>query len=388
MLKKTQLHNLTPTQLLFLQKHIKLGKDHLEQILSPNEIRDLFQIATVPAPTKRELSTTKIEIAGVSALVVNTILTATLGAWMGLSGFLQLNMHSIPRFIGILTFSISFGALIGYQNGRFRINASKATLDKRKLQDLELSILNELSSQRKEEVKAKQAELKNLLKNLNIDVDIDELEQKKDYQKVCLNWISYLIEHVQNHRVGEFTDLFISELEDLKLDFTHKTKKEVKKVNERDQFNIIVEKLSEVSIQPPVVLPSWIKTNLDRLIVELMPTVFGGFSSLFVYLGGAPQLAQQFGKPELFEFLMRPEIKTIEFLSAILVTLYFAFSFLYLNRKAFLRDQEIAKMQIYLTREENMMDVLDDLLLKVKELIRVMQPIEFVFRMFKHHKKK
>src|SRR4051812_5405172 len=96
MLNKKESYDLAPTDLLLLQKHIKLGKKHLERCISPQEIDAIF--ACVPCPRKAEeaLAATPMEVVSQVVVVCNTVLTATLGLWFGLTGLLRWKALSQP----------------------------------------------------------------------------------------------------------------------------------------------------------------------------------------------------------------------------------------------------------------------------------------------------
>ncbi len=381
MLTKNQLHKLTPAELLLLHKHIKLGKEHLQKALSEEEITAIFELATIPEEAERNLSTTKAEVLGQESLVVNTIITATLGAWMGLSTFLTLRVDSPPLFFGILSFALLVGSFVGYQSGLLKKRSSGRALDKRKLQDLEMAILKETNHHRKEEIKEKTRELHLVLEELGISSKIGIIDKDTNMHEICLAWVNDLYQNIQdNPNKYPQRSSFIAHLEEIKEDLQKTLKEEAVKDQETTKFNQIMAKLTHASFNPQeVTLQPWIQTNLNSLIVGLTPTLFGGFSSLFVYLGGAPTLAKEMGHEPLFHFLTQPNTKMIEMIIAISVTIYFAFSFLYLNRKAYKRDQEIAKIDIYLTQEENTMNGLDDKLLKLKETLTLMQKIQQFF---------
>ncbi|MFI5334312.1 MAG: hypothetical protein ACHQT8_03995 [Chlamydiales bacterium] len=386
MLSKSQLHKLTPTELLFLQKHIKLGKDHLETCLTKEELDSLFNLATIPHRAKEQLKTTGAEVLGQSSLVVNSILTATLGGWMGLSGFLQLDMSSKPVFYSVASSAWLLGGFIGFQSGRVRRNQSAAALDKRKLQDLEVAIIQEINRQRKEEIDLKTTELLLMLEHLTIPVKRREIENSHDLQALALKWADALEQRVEEHPRSDFAKYFLLELHEAKNALSIKKAVETEKSEDAEKFSKIADKLSRASMQPQIKLKSWLKANWSRLVVELTPTMLGGFSSLFVYMGGLPNVARAMGNEPLVNFLSDPKVKVLQLIFAVCTTIYFGSSFLYLSRKAFKRDQEISKMQIYITREENMMTVLDDKLLRIKEALRVFEPLEHIMRTMTHKK--
>ncbi len=115
--------------------------------------------------------------------------------------------------------------------------------------------------------------------------------------------------------------------------------------------------------------PSWFKSNLTNFFLSFIPTFFGGFGSMFLYISAPTQLAEEFGNKDLYLALTNPTLKKIELISAILITLYFAYQSLYLNYKSFLRNREFEEMEERLIRKKNHLHKLDDELLKIKEAL-------------------
>lgn len=351
-------HDLIPADLLLLQKHVKLGKKHLENCLSPQEIDAIFEFVNLPAKTKRELSASFPELAGQVSLVFNTILTATLGFWMGLRRLLKLDMGSKATLMSVLALSLIVGGFIGFQSILFRRKIARDILDKRKLKELELEIVKRINEDREKEVKKKIGELVSLLKRLKIEVNRKDLENPLlEFPKLCLQWLP----QVQKN------DLIRRQLKE-------KIRSKARYAKGAEEFKIISQKLSECSIHSEISVSSWIRANLTRLVIELIPALFGGAASLFVYIGGARTRTEEMGDLTWISFLDDPKVKTIQLIIMGIIVIYFAFSVFYMNCKAFKRDKEIERVEAKLIEEEKRLDLLNDHLLKIKEGLRILTP--------------
>jgi hypothetical protein len=332
---------------LILQKHIKLGKKHLEDCLSQQEIDAIFQFVKLPSKTEEELSTSVSEVAGYVSLSVNTILTGALGFWMGLSAHLQKSLTS-PSTLFVLFFALGVGGLIGYQSVRFRQRSARDALDKRKLKEVEIQIVSRVCSNRKKELEEKTEELTALLRSLKIEIDPEELRDPHlDVQALCLKWTSHLKGAVEK-RGPSFQE-------------------------EDPILKQIVEKLSHAETLPRITLKSQIRSHAGRLLVELVPTLFGGAASLFVYIGGIRTETEEVQSSVGLSFLERPEVKIAELVLVALITLYFAFSFCSINRKGFERERKLAQAEAKLITQENQLDLLSTQLLKIKECLRILE---------------
>jgi len=301
MIVKNPLNALNPVELLSLQKGVRLGKSYLEKNLSQEEVETIFHLTNVPAPTRKKLTATTQELTGLTTLLLNTTITGIFGASLGLSGFLQFKISSW-LFISLLVGSLLLGGWIGLHAVLQRRKAYKGVIEKYQLQDLEMAILKKL-------YQYKQQELNQLAKE------------------------------------------------------SHKPSKDAHEEHEQDPMvqtlKKSIYKLSQASNLPEIRLRSWIKMHFNRLMIELVPTLLGSVSSLFVYLGGTPQIAEQLGKEVILCFFSLPIVKTAELCISILLTLYFAYTFFHLNRKEFQRDREIAKMQALIARQETQNTLLD-----------------------------
>ncbi len=381
---KSQLSKLTPNELLLLDKHVKLGKSHLRESLTEGEVEEVYQLGSIPKAAEEELKLTKIEIVSQYSLAINAIVTGTLGGWMGLSAFLQFRLNSLLMFVIIFSFSTFLGTCVGLTSGRLRRKFSNVAKERRQAQDLEIAILNEINEMRKEEVQEKTKELVSILAHLEIREKISEIENLEHLEDLYFRWINQLQQiGKEKYENSKNYEDFVSEIEKANIFFRKSKQKESIRGAEETKLYNIIQKLSRSSIQPSAAKKSWVRENLQSLIVGFLPTIFGGFGSLFVYIGGAPSIAKELGKENLLNFLLLPQVKLIQLIMLISITLYFGFSFIYLTLKDHKRDKELSKLNVYITKEESQTHLLDDKLLKVKEMLDWMKKFEYLFYFLK-----
>ena len=297
-------HTLTPPELILLQKHIELGKEHLVTLLGKQGFQELLQLGKPKQGTLNELKEDNAEISGIALLTVNTILTGTFGGWMGFSAVMEFDLSSRWAFWMIFSLAILVGAAIGYQNFRFTKQAGERAVQTLKLLELKLDILEEIHRQRKQD-----------LREIRQDLPASPLSPASEKKKAS------------------------------------PLKKPLPRAIERLMY------ADPRKTQPP---QSWLRQNARPIAISLIPTLFGGFGSLFVYLSGSTQIASDFEFQHLVSLLTSPQAKVIKVAIAIVVTLYFGFVSLYNNRKAFKRSVEIKKKQAEAVKKEAELTLLDE----------------------------
>jgi hypothetical protein len=97
---------------------------------------------------------------------------------------------------------------------------------------------------------------------------------------------------------------------------------------------------------------SWLRSNFLTLLVGFIPTLLGGFASMFVFLSGGITLINEFGLAWLALLLKNPLARFIELSLALALTFYYGFSHVYNNRKSFLRHQELKHTQGIIIKKE------------------------------------
>lgn len=377
------LETLTPSELLVMLRHLELGDSHLKETLSERELDQLLLREPLKASSSSKLETDKPELAGVVFGVLNSVFTATVGLWMGLSGFVGASLHSWPQLVGVFTVAIGGGLIIGYQNFKFTKRNAAAAIRKEKIQALQMDVLDEVEEKRLEEINQNKRELNALIKKIQIQKDAEPFTIDFNDKKSLKEGIDKLDEILGNniifYRNSESYRVFEKEIDE-----TRKLLEDSLKIYEQPKLkhDRAVQKLTK---EGPDTVPhaSWFESNFKNLLVGLLPTLFGAFGSTFVYFSGVPQIAKEFGQRDVYFMLTSPEMKKIELISSTLITAYFLFNYLYLNYKSFLRDREFEEMEERLVKKKNDVRKLDDNLLKMKE---VREHLSRITQIFEHIK--
>lgn len=100
---------------------------------------------------------------------------------------------------------------------------------------------------------------------------------------------------------------------------------------------------------------SWIRANQQQLFLGVVPTIWGGFASMFVFVGGIPNIARELHFTALADFLVQPTARGVEITMAAIVTCYLAFSFLYSSKKGWQRQKLLEKTERVIADEETLL---------------------------------
>lgn len=394
-----QFNLLTPAELIIVEEHLKLGLDHLRQHLSKAELRRLLRSLSLHDKQMSNLEGSHTEIVSNLFLVLNTILTATFGAWMGYSAVLGVSLGSAWIFGSIIALAASVGALIGYVNIRITKKRSQTAIDNQKLHFLQLEILKKIEEKRKRECSEIFHELDDIFLHLKRGTSFEHKEFSLDLTCKSMKEISDCLSDIaemsreklaksgDKSRYHSCESEITEILKDMKKNaasfFRQKDSFEVIHEDSRKAHSIdpLLKKLITTSPKESSDIFSWIKANVQALVLGLVPTVLGGFSSLSVYWGGVPSILEQFGKEDLFLFFTSPYVRGGEFALSLLITLYFGFSFIYINRKDFQRSQELEKTNKIIVQKESSLTVLDAHMVKLKEFKRSSLELKRFFRL-------
>jgi hypothetical protein len=367
---------LTPTELLLLQRHLKLGKSHLKKYLSPKEISVLFSISNLDQETERQIEADTPEMVGGISLILNSVFTAILGAWTGTSGFLELSLDRPLYFYLVVLACLIVGGFVGYHNFQFMRKNAQEALEQEESKAIELNLLKIINQRRETEIAEKWNELKAILTKLGIQGIglLDQpLEELNDHE-VCLKWLDQAYRSVEQLEKGpSLARVFVAEIDDAKSSLSKELAVDQKQ--RKGIYGTMIGKLTAAPLSSTYRQRPWLIANFRSIVVSFIPALLGGFSSLCVYLSGAPRLAEEMEKNELYHFLSIPEVKYIELAIAIGITFFFAYSSAHSNWKSFQRDEKLNEIQSRVTKEETRLGLADDRLLKIKQISNVMKPI-------------
>ncbi len=376
-----KLNELTPPELILLQKHIELGKDHLIEVLGKKGFQDFLQFGRPSQKVIDQIKTNDTETAGNLILAVNTIITGTFGGWMGFSAMMELNLGSPVIFGLVLSLATLVGATIGYQAFRSTKQAVIQTVQTLQVLQLESEILQKIHKKRECELHEIQEDL---------CAAVNELSPSKAKPSIsewslALNGaIDEKISSYQNHPAYLFLKKEITLIKaQMKKNFEEgSSEKEVSHPSDgghKRELPPVIEQLIRSYPRESAASKSWVSRNSRIIFISLIPTLLGGFGSLFVYLGGSTQIAKAFECNNLVAFLTSPHAKSIKLAIAILVTLYFGFSFLYSNKKNHKRNMEIEKKREEILKEESFLTLLDEKLFKFRQVREDAEKIREMF---------
>jgi hypothetical protein len=371
------LDHLTVAELIILEEHIKIGEKHLKKHVTEEEFHELLALPDISEKSAGRIKSTDTEIAANLSLVLNTIFTATFGAWMGYSGFLGLDLFSGWTFGFIVFIAACLGGFIGYQNVQATKGQARNSIHLQKFQMLQLKIL--------EKIKQKKTQEKDqLIQNINHQFrSLSEgsfAGSKSNTLDLFAEWDAKLKEIIHD-KMSLFEhvaakNLFMNELSTIQLDLkrvmsNYPQDENIEVIHENAKNRHLasyLQKLINVSPKRSVSPPDWLESSKQSILIGLAPTLLGGFSSLNVYLGGVPLILKNYGREDLAALLANPKVKAIELTISLLITFYFGFSFLYANRKNFKRQRELAKSAQLIIQTESTLTLLDAWTIKLKEL--------------------
>lgn len=380
------LSTLVSTELLAFLRHLELGDEHLKHYLTKKEYEEMLSLETLDKKTAQQIDADKPELAGNVTLIMNSFFTATVGLWLGLSGFLGKSSHSPLSLAAVLFFATAGGAVIGLQNYKFTRGRGETSVRKTKLQALQMDILNQVSSERTKEINEKTDELNESLQKLRIKKTDEKFTINFDDQKEMLKWIdkldSVLESHILSYKDNEVYKVFAKEIEETRRELEKSLKE--KTFSEEREFLPCFTKLIRHEGEEKIPRPSWLQANIMNLAISFIPTLFGSFGSTFVYFSGAPRFAEEFEHHQLSQLLTDPKLKKIELITSMLITLYFVVTFLYLNYKSFIRNRKYEENEEIIIKKKNHLRKLDDRLLKIKEAHNHMVRLATIFDDLKH----
>lgn len=376
-----KLTDLTPPELILLQKHIELGKDHLEEILGKRGLEEFLQYAKPNQATIDQIKADDTEASGNFIHTVNTIITGTFGGWMGFSAMMELNLSSPFMFGSVLALATFVGLSIGYES--FLATKEEAIEAFHTLQSLQivLEILKEIYRKRTKELLEIQE---------NICASVIALCPSK--ATASISQCILALNHVIDEKISSYESKPVYHFLKEKIDAIKARMKKNLEEGSKDaslprdddrnrELPSLIARLICAYPREAKTSQSWISKDARKMFISLIPTLFGGFGSLFVYLSGSTEIAQAFEYESLVVFLTSHAAKLTKIAISVLVTLYFGFSFLYSYRKTYRRNVEIEKNKEAIVKEETSLTLLDAQLFKFRQVREDAEKIREIFSM-------
>lgn len=364
-----KLHDLTPPELILLQKHTELGKDHLIELLGEKGFSDFLHWAKTKQEMIERNRADETEVSGNLILTLNTIITGCFGGWMGLSAVMELNLHSPIIFCTVFSFAALLGALIGYQNFRSTKMDAIENIQALQMTQFEIDMLTKVRQIREQELREIETDLFNF----------SSLKERLPFH----NWLTGFEKTVeeklspyQGQLIYPFLESEIGGIkEEIRKNFEASFSKKggpkaMDPNQEHDHRNLPPFIKVMISSYPTESKSSksWIRRNARKILISLIPTLAGGFGSMFVYLSGTTEIAKAFEYNHLVSFLTSPHAKYVKLALALLFTTYFGFSFLYSNKKSYKRSREIEEKRELISKEESSLTLLDEQLFKLRKV--------------------
>lgn len=407
--EKKYLEDLSFTELHILLGHLRLGMDHLKQLLSPQQFQELIHWSGLTQDQKEKITSDKAEKTGNLALVINTILTSTFGAWMGLSGCFGSSLGSLKMltFVGLLAFFVS--GVLGYISLKYTKNQARQAVNTQRLHNLEFYLLQMINQKLDKKMETEIQYLNTAIFLLEQDKeqanDVKNIPQTFDNALEAFSWLKHLkgalkqrTEHLNHTLVyllywSEFSKIIkrIRKIFTKHMPVVEDLAEEPEdKPAQQEDYDTSHVSFLKLLTDPAFAISkfrtsasSWFKGNVGSIMLGLIPTIWGGFASMFVFVGGFPNIARELGLISVANFLIQPWARVIELMLALTVTLYFGFSSIHLSRKLFQRKQLLDKTQKEITNEETRMLEKNhklQLLLKVRTQI---QKVVSIFNVLK-----
>jgi hypothetical protein len=373
------LKNLQTIELHLLLEHLRLGPVHLKKHLAPLQYKELLSWGTISQEEVSWLESDKAEKIGNSILVINTIITSVFGAWMGLSGCIGCSLGALNILIPVLLLALFLSGVIGYSSFKFTKKQARTAIENQKIHNLELEVMKILNQKLDCKIEALHQYLNTSL--FLLENDKEKVEMSSDDQDKfktafqAFDWLKQL-KRVLKHRLEQFHDNKIYEIYMAELIKILRTigKILIKHIRLAEMLNISKMPKSELNrnknfiykipfidilTNPKLAVPKtsiksvfWWQDNVLGLMLGLAPSILGGFASMFVFVGGGPNVIRELGLTQLADFLIQPFSRFVEVLAALLVTGYFAFSYLYSSRKLSQRRHFLENTEKEITNEE------------------------------------
>ncbi|MFC3908017.1 hypothetical protein ACFORL_02830 [Legionella dresdenensis] len=377
-----QLENLNLLELNILLGHLRLGAGHLASLLDKNQYRMLLDLSSLNREQNFKIRSNRAEKSGNIALGLNTVITSVFGAWMGFSGFAGLHLNSISMLIAITGLALFSSIVVGFLSFKLTAQNTKSAIHNQKIYNLQINVIELIIARKKEELSSHIKYLNNALhyiqehSGISKDPDLNlAFESGEDFSvwkekltaaisqkthalyRQCI----YRFYCIRLHKIIDNIDnaiyyfLVTMPEEELKKEEAQQlfSQRSIK-----DDTNLLSTLLTTPTSPTLTHSKSWFRKNMLPLLAGLIPTFFGSFASMFVFLSGGPNIAREMGMEALEQTIRSPGYRLVEFSIAIILTLYYAASFIYSNYKMYLREQEVEKAKkVIIQCEQELFDV-------------------------------
>ncbi len=328
---------------------LRSGTDYLKRNLTAKQFVFLLKKGALDKQQKKFFNIRHIEWVGQASIVINTVITGIFGAWLGFHGFAGLKISSTFqfKFLGVLTFLLC--GLFAFFSFKNTYKTAKQVKINQKILNVQhkvtLLLIEKLQHSEAHLVKEMNQLIKNLTKNLKsvnkwpYIANVDEFKQRLPNLFELIKAITSTYPHHITTHLETRSALILNDLSEKLTDSASMAS--ASKKSSRLQGLFIALLKSKPPALPKISFWQWLKQNRLTLLVGFFPTLFGCFGSMFVFLSGGPDVAKSFGFYTAFKIITHPTHRVIEFISAVLLTMYLGSSFAYNNYKLFNRNSKL-----------------------------------------------
>lgn len=358
------LHHLNSKNLLIILRHVQLGHDYLSKRLSKNDYTNLLSVGCLSNNQVSKINSDKQEKLGNTSVVVNTILTSCFGAWLGFSAFNQSSIIS-PFGFFIVLIAISLGILTGYLSYILTHRQASLAFRHQQLSNVQRVIIDIIINKRQKKIKRLCNKIYSMLNSFeSLNVNINEKSEKR-----LLEALTKIEFETSEEGIYKIINKSLRQIKSSihKLNPAPSPQELTKEMsfNSADfMLNNALTNATYIKILTKSDLPNkyhipkidrWLRGNIVGICVGLLPTFLGSFASMFVFLNGFPSFLEQFNFHFGFNSSQLLILKSCMLIAALNVSLYFAYSHIHSNYKAFKRVKQLELSDNIIAEKTNTM---------------------------------
>ncbi len=331
--------NLNIIQLKKIHDTIRLGSDHLKKIMKSGHFCLLLNFSQLDEIQSKALAADKTEKIGNVILMINTFLTSIYGTWLGLSGCIGCSLNSLPALTLVTSMAFLTGGIMGYISLKNTKSQASQAMIKLKLLNLQLKMSQMIN-------KRIDCKIEQNMKTLFHLVEFESIKESAKTIRITSEtaWIGHLKQILKRRITQPQYVSVISEIRKINKTINKIFSKFYHSLKKKNPKSLLANPLQNMLFfqfpflkdlaNPTLAIsktekgrPDPInKKNLREIFLGLVPTLVGGFSSLFVFIGGIPDIAKAIGLTQLSHFLTQPKMRTIELMLAVIIAIYFGYS--------------------------------------------------------------
>lgn len=194
------LANFQLEELQIILEHLQLGVDHLKTQLTPDQFKELENYGLVTQSEKDEFKVTKMEHFFSLSMIYNSIITTSVGAWIGFATLFDMDVTSKLAYVS--AFSLLFGGIMGMALLHSNKKQTLQALSLQKIQNFSLTILEFIHRKQKEKLSELIQKLRERYHNIcqkEPEKEPPSFDKKEDF----FSWF-YLFHQAMHLRLNAF----------------------------------------------------------------------------------------------------------------------------------------------------------------------------------------